>query len=216
MVQFGMKKVKKRSAGRPVESKSKDLKEVILQTYLEMCQLEGIENITLQKVAARSGVALTTVRYHFQLHGPSLSEVAQAYISDKTYEFLDLGMLNARTHTDYEPVKAYINVTFDWIEQQPVQASFLLYYYYLSSTQAPIKIGNRELVEIAQRRILGLIYEGIGMKLYTSEAEPSELSEHIHRLVMSSGIIAMTSRDEAFAKQQRENCHAWAAKLLRR
>jgi hypothetical protein len=68
----------------------------------------------------------------------------------------------ARANPDFNPVMAYINVQFQWIETQRLQASFLVYYYYLCSGQMPLAMGNKDLLEIAHRKILGLIHEGIG------------------------------------------------------
>jgi hypothetical protein len=209
-----MKKSKSRSVGRPQESMAGDLKDLILRTYFEICWVDGVETVTLQKVADRSGVALTTVRYHFQLKGLSLSQVAQNYVSDKTYQYLDAGMLQARALPGYDPVLAYIDVMFSWLEQEPVQASFLVYYYYLCSTQVSVEIENKELVEIAQRRILSLVYEGVGRKLYSFTEDPIRLSAKIQMLVTGGCMIAVTAREKEFAQHQRMQCQTWVKELL--
>ncbi len=211
------KKVKSkatRQVGRPVEGSTVNAKDQILQSYFKICQLEGIENMTLQKIADHSGVALTTVRYHFQTHGLSLSQVAMSYVSNTTYEFLDLGMLLARREPNFNPVISYIQTTFRWIEEQPLQASFLVYYYYLCTTQVALGIENKELVEIAHRRIQGLIHEGLGMKLYTYSGDTMLLSRQIQMLVMGACMIAGTSRNVEFASAQKKLCIDLVAKFL--
>lgn len=204
----------RRSAGRPVESSGLNLRQKILDAYFDICRHDGIESVTLQKLADRSGVALTTVRYHFQMQGVSLSQVATDYMSDKTYEYLDQGMLHAREGKNFDPVRAYIHVTFRWIEEQPVQASFLIYYYYLSSTQVEQRVTNKELIEIAHRRIQGLIHEGLGMKLYRHEGDTLKLSRQIHLIITGACMYAITARDSEFIQTHKDLCLELTMKLL--
>ena len=190
------------------------VKAQILKAYFEICNEEGIESVTLQKVADRSHVALTSVRYHFQLKGLSLSQVALQYVSDTTYEWIHSGLQKAREAANFNPVLAYIQGQFDWIEQQPLEASFLVYYYYLCTTKTPVSIENKDLVEIAQKRILGLIHEGMGLKLYAVAGDPVALSRVIHMLVMGCGIIIATCRNSEFARQQKDSCLKFVSRLL--
>ncbi|MGZ5280281.1 MAG: TetR/AcrR family transcriptional regulator [Pseudobdellovibrionaceae bacterium] len=206
---------KKRSVGRPAEGESGLLKDQILAAYLEICSTEGIESVTLQKVADRSRVALTSVRYHFQLKGLSLSQVAMEYVSAKTYEWVNAALLKARSEPDFNPVLAYVNIHFDWIQHRPLEASFLVYYYYLSTTKVPITIQNKELVEIAQRRVLGLLHEALGMKLYSFDGDTMALAQEIQLIVMGGCMNAATSRDEDFSQQQRRICIKLITQLFR-
>jgi len=208
-------KSQKRSVGRPAEGESGLLRDQILAAYLEICSNEGIEAVTLQKVADRSGVAMTSVRYHFQLKGLSLSQVAMEYVSAKTYEWVNAALLKARSEPDFNPVLSYVNVHFDWIQHRPLQASFLVYYYYLSTTKVPITIQNKELVEIAQRRVLGLLHEALGMKLYSYSGDTMALAQEIQLIVLGGCMNAATSRDEKFSRRQREICIKLVGQLFR-
>jgi hypothetical protein len=201
-----MKKKKVTYPGRPTGNLSLNTQDVILKAYFELSHKEGMESVTLQKLAHQSGLALNTIRYHFNMQGISLSKVALDYVSDKTYEFLDTGMLKARSQKGFDPVQAYIQVTFDWITQQPIQASFLVYYYYLCSTQTEITISNHALVEIAQQRITGFIYEGLGMKLYHFQQPIENICRQIHMSLMGACLIMITSRDKKMASLHAEQC----------
>jgi hypothetical protein len=199
-------KNKKQSVGRPPDSSAIHARDLILKTYFEISNREGMESVTLQKIANNSGLALNTIRYHFNRQGLSLSKVALDYVSDKTYEFLDAGMLKARSQKNFDPVHAYLNLTFDWMSQQPIQASFLVYYYYLSSTQVELAIDNKELIEIAQQRISGLIYEGIGMKLYKINGSVDQLKRQIHMVLLGACMVVITSRNESLATTYKKEC----------
>ena len=215
-----MKKPRKRAPGRPPAKLSKaqpdHVKDLILNAFFELCVEEGIEFVTLQKIADRSGVALTSVRYHYQLQGMSLTQVAIESASDTSFEFLDSRMLVARKSADFDPVLTYMKIMFDWLTAQPLQASFLVYYYYLSTTKVPLKIENKELTEIAQRRILGLIHEGIGMKLYKVEGSAQDLSVQIQMIVLGACISAITSRNVEFSENQKDSAFRLVTKLLSR
>ena len=213
-----MKKTKRRPPGRPPATLTTEqparVKELILKAFFELCAAEGIEFVTLQKIADRSGVALTSVRYHYQPQGISLTQVAINYVSDTSYEFLDSHMLQARRASDFDPVLAYIKIMFLWIQEQPLQASFLVYYYYLSTTKVSLKVENKELIEIAHRRILGLIHEGLGMKLYKYEGSNELLSVQIQMIVLGGCLSAITSRNAEFAARQQEICLQLVSQLL--
>lgn len=208
------KEGKKRGVGRPVEGESGILKDRILDAYIEICSTEGIETVTLQKVADRSGVALTSVRYHFQMKGLSLSQVALDYLSEKTFEFFNVEIMKARAEPGFDPVRAYVQIHFDWIERLPLQASFLFYYYYLSTTKVPLELTNKQLVEIAHQRIRGLVHEGLGMKLYQYEGDTLALAREIQMIVLGGCLNFATVRNIEFAKQQKETCLKLVMQLL--
>lgn len=214
MIKSESKTHQRRGVGRPVEGESGLLKDRILEAYLDICRVEGIEAITLQKVADRSGVAMTSVRYHFQLKGLSLSQVALDYVSAKTYEFVTSEILKARARPNFDPIRTYVQVHFDWVEQRPLQASFLLYFYYLSTTQVPLAITNEELAAIAQQRILGLLHEGLGMKLYKFQSDSMELAREIQMIVLGGCTNLATARNPEFARQQKEICMKLVMQLL--
>lgn len=206
---------KPRSVGRPSEANNENIKDQILGAYLEICRREGAEAVTLQKVADLSKVALTSVRYHFQLKGLSLSQVALDYIANRNFKWINDEMLKDRASPDFDPVLSYIRVQFDAFENFPVRGSFLIHFYYICTTEIPLQTGNKELVEIARRKVLGLIHEGLGMKLYNYEGDTQLLAEQIHMLVMGGCMIAATSRDPEFFRQQKTLCMDLASQLLR-
>lgn len=204
-----------RSVGRPTEAQNDNIRDQILGAYLEICRREGAEAVTLQKVADLSGVALTSVRYHFQLKGLSLSQAALNYISNRNFKWINDELLKDRAAPNFDPVASYIRVQFDAFENFPVRASFLVHFYYICTTEIPLSIGNKVLVENARRKVLGLIHEGLGMKLYRYEGDTALLAEQIHMLVMGGCMIAATSRDLEFFHRQKELCLQMATQLLR-
>jgi AcrR family transcriptional regulator len=204
----------KRKAGRPMEGQEKDLKNRILKSFFELAFEEGVGSVTLQKVADRSQVAFTTVRYHFNIQGHSLSEVALNELLQHAYQFIEQGITQLRAHPDFDPVDSYIQVMFDWIEREPVFTSYLAYFYYLSTTKLELPFQNRILVETAQRRIQTLMHEGLGMGMYSYKGDTWIASQQIHSMVMGGFIIGNTSRQVEALKSQRENCRIFARTLL--
>lgn len=204
----------KRKAGRPTEGQERDLKDRILKSFFELAFEEGINAVTLQKVADRSQVAFTTVRYHFNIQGHSLSEVALNELLQHAYQFIEKGIAHLRNQPSFDPVDSYIQVMFDWIEQEPVFTSYLAYFYYLCTTKIELPFHNRALVETAQRRIQTLMHEGLGMGMYSFKGDTLTASQQIHSIVMGGFIIGNTSRQTEALKSQRENCRLFARTLL--
>lgn len=207
------KRIRKK-AGRPVEGQFENSKQRIMNAFLQICYEEGVASCTLQKVADKSGVAFATVRYHFNLQGHSLSLDALDYGSEVTYRWIDKGMLTARTEANFDPVLSYINVMFDWVHAEPVQASYLIYFYYLSTTKVQLPTQNDDLILIAQRRIQSLIHEGLGMKKYIFDGDVNFLSQQIHTMVMGGCVIALTTKNVDFFQQQKNVCLRLASLLL--
>lgn len=203
-----------RKAGRPFKDVNQNLRDQILEAFLSLCQESSVESITLQKIADKSKVALTSVRYHFQLQGETLSRVALDYVSDKTYAYLDRSMLDARQKKNFDPVKAYINAQFSWVAEQPRQASFLMYYYYLCTTKVSLKVQNSELIEIGRNRVLSLIHEGVGMGLYTLSGPAATTSTNVHMLITGAMLIGATGRSSEFLKTQKNLCLEYVSRLL--
>ncbi len=205
----------KRKAGRPFREGSQNLRDEILNAFLVLCWQDGVESITLQKIADESKVALTSVRYHFQQQGDSLSRVAGDYVSDKTYEYLDRSILDARSKKNFDPVNAYVNAQFKWIAEQPMQASFHMYYYYLCTTKVSLKIQNSELIEIGRRRVLSFIHEGIGMGLYSLIGSADAVSIDVHTYITGACFQAATCRNVEFSKNLKNLCFDYVARLLK-
>lgn len=208
-------KISKRRSGRPVEAQQGDLKDQILKSFFEICYEEGIKAGTLQKVAQRSQVAFATVRYHFNIQGQSLSEVALNYLLQHAYQWIEKEINHLRSAPRFDPVDSYIVVMLDWIEKEPIFASYLAYFYYLCTTQIELSFSNQTLVETAQKRVQMLVHEGLGMKIYHYEGNTLKVSEQIHTMVMGGFIIGATSRNPESLKTQKENCRELAAHLLR-
>lgn len=208
-------KATKKKAGRPAVGQAESSKLKILNAFLQICFEEGVAACTLQKVADRSGVAFATVRYHFNIQGHSLSVDALDYGSEVTYAWINRGLAQARLKPDFDPVASYINVMFDWIHAEPIQASYLIYFYYLSTTKIQLPTQNDELIVIAQDRVQALIYEGLGMKKYQFDGDVKHLSQQLHTLVFGGCMISLTTKSADFFHQQKNLCLGMAKQLLK-
>ena len=185
-----------------------------MRAFLKVCQEDGIETVTIQKIADHSRVALTSVRYHFQMQGLSLSQVALNFVAEKNYEFIDKYLIDSRNKKNFDPVRAYIESQFKWLEEEPLEASFLFYYFYMCTTKLPLNVSNKELLEIAQRRVLSLIHEGIGIGAYNVKGDPATVATQAYLIISGTCMVVATGRDADFASKQKKICFDFVASLL--
>lgn len=112
----------------------------ILTTYMELCHRIGVANVTLQKIADQANVAFGTVRYYFSSEKRSLHDEAFQLMLNKSYQAVEEIFFELRKKDSFDPVLAYAETMFQWVFARPVEGSFLIYLYYLSSTQQEMKI----------------------------------------------------------------------------
>lgn len=210
----GKPKKENRRVGRPNKDTDQSVRDLILRAFLHVCQEDGIETVTIQKIADHSRVALTSVRYHFQMQGLSLSQVALNFVADKNFDFIDKYLTEARNKKNFDPVKAYIESQFNWLEEEKLEASFLFYYFYMCTTKLQLTVSNKELLEIAQRRVLSLIHEGIGNGAYTVKADLADIAIQAYLIISGTCMVVATSRDSEFASKQKKVCFDFVASLL--
>jgi AcrR family transcriptional regulator len=166
---------------------------LILSAYLRLCAKKGISSVTLQMIALEAKLAFATVRYHFAEKDVDLEQAATIYVAKRGQRFTQEYIDKESARANYNPIRAYLDATFDWIKNCPTEANFLMHFYYLSGTQVNIVFHNDELIATARRRVLALLREAIGMKLIPSISEPEAIARQIHAVVFGTAVMAMST-----------------------
>lgn len=169
----------------------------ILESYLKLCQKESPSNVTLQKVADHAKLAFGTVRYNFAEDEMNLTTAGLLYAVSRGQQFIENYLKAAQKKKSYNALAEYILGTFEWIYKEPTHASFLFYFYYLTTTSYKLPFSNEDFVSTARRRVQALLYESIGRGLYKPVANVEALSIQIHTLVVGAGLIVATTKSEA-------------------
>ena len=172
-----------------------DLKEAVLMAFIDLVYEQGIESITLQKVADRAAVAFGSVRYHYVEKENNLTDSAISYVYQSGYKFIESFSVEARKNPEFNPVKNYVEMMFAWIELYPAQANMLMYYWYLCTGKNRTQLINSNYVDLAVQRIVSYIHEAIGKNIYSPTPSVQTKAAKIHAAVMGTGIVAMTTRD---------------------
>ncbi len=207
--------MKKRSKmGRKIITNGLETRAQILEAFLLVSYQIGPENITLQRLAKASQVTLGTVRYYFADKDQKLYEAALLHLLEKAYQAIESFINERRQHKDFNPLASYIDAMFLWIENSPVDSSFLVYFYYLCTTQVKLPIPNQALLERARTRIRGLIHEGLGQGLYVVQDPVDEIVLKIHAVVTGTCIVAATQGDITIKALQKNICRQMVLKQL--
>jgi AcrR family transcriptional regulator len=167
----------------------------ILEAFLELAHGGGIEEITLQRVAKKAGVAYGTVRYYFNERDLSMSRQAAAYVGRCAQDFVE-SYLRDRLHAGKQPgILCWLEANLRWAEKHPLHVSFVLYFYYLCSTRALGHELNRDFLGVAVRRVQELLYLDIGRERLPRVERIEELALSIHSQVIGGIFRAAADPD---------------------
>lgn len=191
---------------KKTHSSTDSTREKILNAYISLCAEIGVTQVTLQKVAHKSKLGFTTVRYHFAEQGSSLEYEASMYVAQAGQRFTQASLERARRKQGFHGLKAYIDATFDWIEAYPDLAKFLIYFYYVSGTKQNLPIRNDSLVETARLRTASLIHESIGRGEIKTGFNVTHMAEKVHSVVYGCGVLAMSIASKEEFRRCRRMC----------
>jgi hypothetical protein len=208
------KRTKAKKAGRPTQGSEESAKEKILNSFIQLSYEQGIESITLQKIADHSGLAMNTVRYHFKIQGLNLSQVAVDFVAEKNFEFIEKKFLENRGRADFDPVNCYAESQFEWLTNEPIQACMLFYYFFLCTTKIPLEVENTELMELARKRLIGFINEGVGIGIYKRPTDVENLSRDLYMIISGACFSLATSRNKSYRKETITRCKTLLRGLL--
>lgn len=187
----------------------------ILEAFSRLQYEKGVCQVVLQDLAKEVGVAFGTVRYHFNQAGREIAEEALVHVIKKAYIYIDDRLFKARSEENFNPVQAYVDAMFNWVQQSTADSSLLAYYYYLCSTQVSVMIPNQVFLDKARLRIEALVHEAVGRKLYKSPADVSRVALQIHMTLLGSCMVAGTQRIDEQYELQRDLCWSVIEQLLR-
>lgn len=205
---LGVKRVAKR--GRPRKNAAQvpgaNSETQIVNAYIRLCHEIGADNVTLQKIADRAGVAFGTVRYYFSSGEKAIYDEAFKLVLMNSYRSIEDLLIEHRKKGSFNPVHMYVETMFQWAKSFPHEGSYLIYMYYLSAAKVPLQILAGETVERARLRVEGLLHEAIGMGIYKPVKDAAECAAKIHSLVVGFGFIALSFRDPKKFEVQKRLC----------
>lgn len=199
-------KFKGKKAGRKIRKQGENPRDQIIESFLKICYEEGPDQVTLQKLAQHSGMTLANVRYYFAGKDVVLYHAALEYLLQKAYRQIEQHISQQRSSPTFNPIQAYIEVMLSWFEQSAVYSSFLIYFYYLCTTQVKTPLSNNVFLNLARSRIQGLIYEGMGKGLYKFNGNIEDIVLKAHAAVMGACVIAATQKTPQAALEQKKIC----------
>ena len=179
-----------------MEGRAKAAKvERILEAYLDLAHEQGVETITLEKVAKRAGVAYGTVRYHFNERDLSISHQAAAHVGKHAQDFVSTYLEGKPASARQPIIVTWFEANLKWAEAHPTHASQFVYFYYLCTTRVRGRELNRAFLDAAARRIAELLYMDIGRGRIAKREGVEEMAIAIHGLAIGTILRALTDPD---------------------
>jgi AcrR family transcriptional regulator len=121
-----------------------------------------VENVALQKVASRAGVAYSTVHYYFGNTDQGLIDKALGYVAKASEEFMNKKMAPAIAAIDKNALNIYIEAKFEWNNKFPTYASMLCYFLYQTTRDKAARKLSLMLHQETLKKIQTLVLQEIG------------------------------------------------------
>lgn len=182
-----MKKTLKTVA--PVEDK----KNAIIEAYLVVAEREGVQNVTLQKVAAEAGVAYSTVHYYFGKDDSLLIDAVIEYVARTSEEYLDSSLKDSLANPDVNGLAVYLEAKYLWNKRFPTYASMFGYATYLATRDSKYKAVAGEYYKQASQRLTSLLIQEIGKGRYERLKNVKDVGHMLHKFISSETLMWLTT-----------------------
>lgn len=179
--------------------------EQILEGFLDVAIKEGVENVTLQKVAHQAKTPYATVHYYFGKSEFSLLENALIYVGIASEKFIEETMSELLKKSNENTVEAYITAKFIWNEKFPKYASLWCYFIYQATRDKESLALHAEFMESNTARMKTFLLLEMGKGTYTKLKNVEALADKIYQAIMGAMILGMsTSRTPKSLKERKE------------
>ncbi len=172
----------------------------ILEAYLVVAQREGVENITLQKVAKAAKMAYGTVHYHFGGENVDLLPSALSYVAEVCETFVEEALAPAMVEPKKNALKAYVEAKLGWQAKYPTHASMLCYFIYQASRDAKYQAVSAEMHDCGLRKIKGILLAEFGKGHYPAAKDLEDQAESVF-LILAGGQLGALGRPPAKARE---------------
>lgn len=176
-----------RKAVQPLETRTQ-----ILKAAVNLAFRIGVENLTLQKVAAEAKLSYFGVHYYFGGKDQGFTEEAARHVGNEAQKYISAYIDREAGDPKTNLLKSYIRGTLKWAHKEKEDASFWIYYYYLCSKPGSIQDLNQSVVEGAQIRIQRLLDECIGKRQIPRVRDTEALAALIHFQLVGAGVMLIS------------------------
>lgn len=170
----------------------KDLKNRIINGFVKSCSLEGVENVTLQKVADASKTPYSTVHYHFGKPG-ELLEAGFKSISDSSANFVGSGLTLHLSNTKVSSLAAYIDSKFLWQKKHPLYASLWVFFLYMSTRSRLNRKSNTAVYFSGITKIKELIIQDVGKGFLLLSPDLENIAARIELVLIGFLLLGITT-----------------------
>jgi len=172
----------------------------ILEAYLFCCQAEGVEKVTLQKVAKQAKAAYGTVHYHFGGENVDLLCSALEYVAEVCERYVEEKLQPALSDPKKNALRTYVEAKLAWQEKHPAHASMLCYFIYQASRDPSSQAMSCMAHQHATGRMKAILLAEAGKGRYPGVVTRlDELAESL-LLIIGGGQLGALGKSGAAAK----------------
>ncbi len=165
----------------------------LMEAYVEVAYKEGVENVTLQKVADHAKTAYATVHYYFGQSDLSMIEKALIYVGGASEKYIEQQMNSFLMKGDTNSVRAYLDAKFDWNEKYPKYASIWCYFTYQSSRDKEYRELNAAFFDSNKQRMKTLLLLESGKGTYPQLKNVDVLADRIYQVILGAMFLSMSA-----------------------
>lgn len=175
----------------PIAFKPKEIK--VLEAFLQVTQEQGIEAVTLQKVADKAGMAYSSVHYYFGKPERNLIDSAFNYVVNNSVNYIQNELGPHTLDPKINSLKILIEKKFEWNEKFPIYASIWTYFLYLTQRDPKYKAMNDEINAMMASKIQTVLIQEIGKGRYPIMKKLDVLVAQIQQVLFGGQMLTINT-----------------------
>ncbi|PWU17188.1 MAG: hypothetical protein C5B49_09410 [Bdellovibrio sp.] len=181
----------------------------IIEAAIESFANRGIEATTYARLARDCNISRPLIHHYF----PTLASLFLMAAKHIRRSHLEAAMFNVKKAGPeaWDQLKAFVEGSFDWIEQHPNYAKFWLLYYYQCGLGGAIASEHTALVKAGEESLQSILS---GFNLRKSD-DPYVLTKSIQMTAIGGTLSALTESRHLPGKKAREITLSAIASILR-
>ncbi len=170
----------------------KPKEEELLEAFLDVAAREGVEQVTLQKVALEAQTAASTVHYYFGNSPTALINRALSFVFHRASLFMEEAINPHRSKVDSNSLHAYIDAKITWHKKYRSHASIWTYFFYRSTCSKEFQAISDAIWEQSLEGLRTLIILEIGKGHYPQRRNIDLIAKKIQQLLLGGFFLDMT------------------------
>ncbi|MBT4762243.1 MAG: TetR/AcrR family transcriptional regulator [Bdellovibrionaceae bacterium] len=171
-------------------TKGQRTQHLIIENTLKLIGSDGFNNVSIQSIANNCGISQTAVLNHFKNKQTLFSEVRK-FVRADNYQYVDSQMKTK--DNAFERLCKHFDGTIEWGLKYKESGQIVILSYYHGCYDEMSKEVVKEIVEMAEERILSYVYSGLRESIFSFSDTPEDVSSVIHSYILGAYTKSISS-----------------------